>query len=221
LPQFGHVAMAGVYGRSGMGTVLLVTVPASGMIGRKPGTRNGPGWLPCGRETEPRSGCGGAGAQAQCAGLRAGAAAPGAGRRASAGPGAARRGVAGPARAGRGQAGAHPVPVRATPPRSRPRPADRGPAVTQAGGVRTGPAGGAAVEPGRAGPVRGRPQRVRGGRRTLGRPPRPAQRRTGPPPAGPEPGPPSGWGCGWAAGCNPGCPAGLGAASGAPAARGR
>ena len=30
LPQFGHVAMAGVYGRSGRATVLLVTVPASG-----------------------------------------------------------------------------------------------------------------------------------------------------------------------------------------------
>ena len=46
LPQFGHVAMPGVYGRSGRGTVLLVTVPASGSIVRNSGTRNGAGWLP-------------------------------------------------------------------------------------------------------------------------------------------------------------------------------
>src|SRR5215213_9745356 len=56
LPQFGHVAMAGVYGRSGKRTVLLVTVPASGEIGGNSGTRNGAGWLPCGRDPEPRSG---------------------------------------------------------------------------------------------------------------------------------------------------------------------
>src|SRR5919107_3409342 len=103
LPHFGHVAMAGVYGRSGERTVLLVTVPATG------GNRvfeTAPASYPVAGNDRARSGCGGAGAQAQCAGLRAGAAAPGAGRRAGAGPGAARRRVAGAARAGRRPAGA-------------------------------------------------------------------------------------------------------------------
>src|SRR5215218_3635867 len=85
LPQFGHVAMAGVYGRSGKRTVLLVTVPA---LGGNRVFETAPAGYPVAGNDQARSGCGGAGAQAQCTGLRAGAAAPGAGRRAGAGPGA-------------------------------------------------------------------------------------------------------------------------------------
>src|SRR4029453_11108992 len=55
--QFGHVAMRGVYGRSGSGTVLLVTVPASGTIVRNSGTPTGAGWLGCAvAEPSARSG---------------------------------------------------------------------------------------------------------------------------------------------------------------------
>src|SRR5215207_9173756 len=180
LPQFGHIAMTGVYGRAGRATVLLVTVPTSPSFRRKPGTRNGGGWLGCRSGQGPSRGDrGGAGGQAEeCVGLRAGAAAPGAGRRAGAGPGAAGRAAAGGAGAGRGQAGAHPGAVRAAAAGARPRPGDREPA---------GPAGPAPGRPGvragGAGPVRGRPQRHRGGGRALGGPPRPARRRAGPTPA--------------------------------------
>src|SRR5215207_4432999 len=135
----------GVYGPSGRGTVLLVTVPASGTIVRNSGSPNGARWLGCRvAETQSRGVDGGAGAQAECPGLRAGAEAPGAGRRPGAGPGAARRGVAGDAGAGRGQARAQPGPVRAAAPRPRPRRADRGPPFPAAGPGQ--------VRPGRPGP---------------------------------------------------------------------
>src|SRR5918994_7117705 len=70
LPQLGHVAMRGVYGRTGRGTVLLVTVPATGTIARNSGTPNGARWLRCGvAEIKSEEWSGGAGAQAECPGL--------------------------------------------------------------------------------------------------------------------------------------------------------
>jgi hypothetical protein len=180
-----------------------VTVPAADTIVRNSGTPNGARWLRCGvAEIKSEEWSGGTGAQAECPGLRAGAAAPGAGRRPGAGPGAPSRGAARSSGAGRGQARAHPVPVRAATPRTRPRRADREPPFPAGHPGPPGPVTGRRA--GGAGPVRGGPQRRRGGRRALGGPPRAARRRARPPPAPP------------AAGAAPGRPAGPGSRAGRP-----
>src|SRR4029453_7179588 len=160
LPQFGHVAMARSIWTIGQGNRPVGDSSSKREIAPKPGYPNG-------RRVATLS----------PVGDRAGSGAVAPERKRSARDyeqALKRQELAAGGGLGQAPPGAPPGPVGAAPPRPRPRPAERD-ATVQAGLVPARPGPGRRV--GRAGPVRGRPRRRRGGRRTLGGARGPDQRR--------------------------------------------
>src|SRR4029453_3781718 len=182
LPQFGHVAMPGVYGRSGRRNRPVGDSSSKRLDRQEFGyskRRQVATLRPGGNQSEEWSG--GAGAQAECAGLRAGPTAPGAGRRPAAGPGAkggggrrgggAAGGGGGATRAARGRARPPPAAPAAEPGRARRAgPARRAAAGKGGGAARRGAgARGGGAGPGRAGTPSNGGAASRAGRGTAGR----------------------------------------------------